>query len=140
MSPRDLIYKEECYAVIGACFEVYKIKGSGFLEEVYQECLEIELGLRNIPFVAKPKLELEYKGNKLRKGFVPDLTSHGKIIIELKAVSNLGDEHRAQVLNYLNASGFQLGLLINFAHCPLLQWERIALNQNPSQKPPTLLS
>ena len=67
------------------------------------------------------------KGHSLKQGFVADLVCFDKIIVELKAVSRLVDEHRAQVLNYLNASGFKLGLLVNFGHHPKLEWERIVL-------------
>lgn len=124
---KDLIYPEECYKVVGACFEVYKEKGCGFLESVFQECLELELGLQGVPYDAQRALRLEYKGQPLRQGFVADFVCFDKIIVELKAVSHLVDEHRAQVLNYLNATGFRLGLLVNFGHHPKLEWERIVL-------------
>ena len=104
---------------------MYKEKGCGFLEAVYQECLEIELRLCNVPFVSQPKLKLEYKGRKLDSTYQPGLICFGKIIVELKAVSELTDQHRAQVHNYLKATGMRLGLLINFAHHPKTQIERI---------------
>jgi GxxExxY protein len=94
------LHKDETYGIIGACFEVYKEKGCGFLEAVYQECMEIELGLQGIPFAAKKPLRLEYKGRPLRQAYEPDLICFEKIIVELKAVSVLADEHRAQVINY----------------------------------------
>jgi GxxExxY protein len=122
----ELIYKEESYKIIGACFEVYTDKGAGFYEPVYHECLGIEFELQGIPAVSKPKQELEYKGRKLQQTFEPDYLCHRKIIVELKAVAELLNEHRAQVLNYLKATGFQLGLLVNFGHSPKLQYERIA--------------
>ncbi|WP_193212920.1 GxxExxY protein [Luteolibacter marinus] len=121
----ELIYKKEAYDLIGACFEVYNEMGSGFLEDVYQEALESELGRRSLPFVSKPKLEIWYKGNLLTKKYEPDLVAWSKIIVELKAVSNLTDEHRAQVHNYLKASSFRLGLLVNFGKPKDLQYERI---------------
>ena len=123
----ELIYREESYKIMGACFEVYKEKGCGFTEPVYQECLEIEFGRQGIPFVAQPKLELEYKGTKLEQFFVPDFVCFGSIIVELKALSKLIDEHRAQVLNYLHAMNFRLGLLINFGHYPKVEYERIVV-------------
>jgi GxxExxY protein len=126
----DLIYREESYAIIGAFFEVYKDKGHGFLEPVYQECMEIELALRGIPFEAQKKLRLEYKGHPLKHGYEPDLLCFGKIVVELKAVSKLTDEHRAQLINYLHATGMKLGLLVNFGHHPDLEYERIVLTQN----------
>lgn len=120
-----LIYKEECFQLIGACFEVYNEKGCGFTEPVYQECLEIELGLRGLPFAAQASLPLSYKQRPLRHRFQPDFICMGKIILELKAVSALTDEHRSQVLNYLHATGFKLGLLVNFGHQGRLEWERV---------------
>ncbi|WP_153555914.1 GxxExxY protein [Roseimaritima sediminicola] len=122
----DLIYKDECYRIIGACFEVYNDKGCGFHEPVYQECMEIELGYQGFAFVPQQTLQLYYCGKRLRQKFVPDLICFGKIIVELKAVSQLNDEHRAQVLNYLNATGFELGVLVNFGSHPKLEWERLA--------------
>lgn len=121
----DIIYKEESYQIMGACFEVYNEKGAGFLEPVYQECLELELGIQGIPFVAQPGLALEYKGKPLSKTYAPDLVCFGKIIVELKAVSELSNEHRAQTHNYLKATGMRLGLLVNFGHYPKLEYERI---------------
>lgn len=124
---KDLIYAEECYKIIGASFEVYKDKGSGFLEGVFQECLELELEFQEIPFVPQQPLALSYKGHPLKQKYVADLVCYNKIIVELKAVERLADEHRAQLLNYLNATGHRLGLLINFGHYPKLEWERLAL-------------
>ncbi len=125
-----LIYKEESYKILGACFEVYKERGCGLLEAVYQECLEIELNLADIPFSSQEALTLYYKGRKLKQTYVPDFECYNKIIVELKAVKELCDEHRAQVFNYLRATGFQLGLLINFGHYPKLEYERIVLTQH----------
>src|SRR5436190_10123356 len=107
----ELLFKEESYAIIGACFEVYKDKGCGFLESVYQECLALEFGFQGIPFDPQCKLNLSYKGHSLTLSFVPDFICFGKIIVELKAVSSVADEHRAQVHNYLKATGHRLGLL-----------------------------
>ena len=123
----EIIYRKESYKIMGACFEVYKEKGCGFTEPVYQECLEIEFGRQGIPFAAQPKLELEYKGTKLEQFFIPDFVCFGSIIVELKALSKLIDEHRAQVLNYLHAMNFRLGLLINFGHYPKVEYERIVV-------------
>ncbi len=121
----ELIYKQESFDLIGACFEVYNEMGCGFLEDVYQEALEDELSRRLIPFVAKPKLEIYYKGRLLTKKYEPDVVAHSKIIVELKAVSGLTEEHRAQVHNYLKASSFKLGILVNFGKPKDLQYERI---------------
>ena len=124
---KDLVYAEECYKLIGACFEVYKDKGSGFLEAVFQECLELELGFQTIPFTAQSQLSLAYKGHRLKQRYVADFLCYDKIVIELKAVEKLTDEHRAQLLNFLNATGLRLGLLVNFGHHPKLEWERMVL-------------
>jgi len=124
-----LIYSDESHAILGACFEVYKVMGCGFLEAVYQECLNIELRERGIPFISQCDITLHYKGQSLKQKFKPDLICFNKIIIEVKAVSNLADEHRAQILNYLNAARFPLGLLINFGHHPGLEYERFILSK-----------
>ena len=120
-----IVFREESYAIMGACFEVYKEKGCGFLEPVYQESLELEFGLQKIPFHAQSQLALSYKGVVLKQRYVPDFICFEKIIVELKAVSELNDEHRAQVHNYLKATGHRLGLLVNFGHYPKLEYERI---------------
>lgn len=122
-----IIYREESYAIMGACFEVYKEKGSGFLEQVYQECLEFELETQSIPFASKRELSLNYKGRPLKSKYVPDLLCYDKIIVELKAGKELAEDHRAQLHNYLKATGHRLGLLINFGHYPKLEYERIVL-------------
>ncbi len=121
----EFVHGEETHALLGACFEVYKEKGCGFLESVFQECLELELTDRAIPFRIQPQLVLEYKGRRLRQTYQPDFVCYGKIILEIKAVTKLADEHRAQVHNYLKATGLRVGLLVNFGHHPLIQHERI---------------
>jgi GxxExxY protein len=121
----ELIYKEESYAIIGACFEVYKDKGCGFLEPVYRERLEIELEFQRIPFLSKPPQTLQYRARTLVQTFSPDFICYEKIILEMKAASAVCDEHRAQVLNYLNATACELGLLVNFGHYPRLEYERL---------------
>ncbi|MBN2684311.1 MAG: GxxExxY protein [Pontiellaceae bacterium] len=125
----EMIHKEEAYQIIGACFEVYKEKGCGFLEEVYQEALELELEMQGIPFSAQDEIKLFYKGREMKRHYIPDLLVFGKIIIELKAVDQLTEKHRAQVINYLHASGCELALLVNFGHYPKLEWERIVLQK-----------
>ena len=121
----EIICKEESYRIVGACFEVYNEKGNGFTEPIYQECLEIELGLQQIPNQPKAHLPLTYKGQPLHQRFQPDFICFGKVILEIKAVSALTDEHRSQVLNYLNATGYRLALLVNFGAHGKLEWERI---------------
>jgi len=121
----EFIYGEETRALLGACFEVYKEKGCGFLEAVFQECLQLELTDRQIPFRIQPVLRLEYKGRELRQVYQPDFLCFDKVILEIKAVTKLADEHRAQVHNYLRATRLRVGLLVNFGHYPLVEHERI---------------
>jgi GxxExxY protein len=121
---KDLIHAEECYKIVGACFEAYRDKGSGFLEGVFQECLELELGFQGVPYAAQSSLPLSYKGPPLKQRYVANIICYGKVVVELKTVSRLVDEHRSQLLNYLNATGHRLGLLVNFGHHPELEWER----------------
>ena len=121
----DFPLKEEGYAVLGAVFAVYEEMGCGFLEAVYQECLEKELDEGQIPFTVKPVLSIVYKGQSLRQTYQPDLICFDKIILELKAVTELSPEHRAQLHNYLKATGLTVGYLVNFGHYPKVQFERI---------------
>jgi GxxExxY protein len=121
----EIILAEESYQIIGACFEVYNEMGSGFLESVYQECLEIEFQDRGIPFVPQLPLELRFKGRLLKRKYEPDFICFGKIIVEIKAVKELSSEFRAQVYNYLRATGHRLGLLVNLGQYPKLEYERI---------------
>jgi GxxExxY protein len=121
----EFVYGSETHALLGACFEVYKEKGSGFLEAVFQECLELELADRRIPFRAHPELQLAYKGRLLRHTYQPDFVCYDKVVLEIKVVSKLADEHRAQVHNYLKAAGLRVGLLVNFGHYQLVEHERI---------------
>jgi GxxExxY protein len=132
----DYPLKESTYPLIGACFEVYNEKGCGFTEPVYQDCLEIELRIRGIPFDGQKQLPLAYKGHPLTKTFVPDFLCFDKVILEIKAVSALTDVHRAQVLNYLNAADLEVGLLVNFGHYPKLEYERIINHHKKRETPP----
>ncbi len=122
-----IIYKEESYAIQGAVFDVYREMGCGFLEAVYQECLEKELFARNIPFIAQPELKLWYKGERLNQRYKPDIICYDKIIVELKAVKQIAPEHEAQLINYLKATEMKLGLLINFGTYPKVMIKRLAL-------------
>jgi GxxExxY protein len=121
----EIVYKEESYRIMGACFEVYKEMGCGFLEGVYQECLDLELCQQSIPFTPQSELRLTYKGVTLKHTYVPDFICFGTIIVEIKAVQELADIHRAQLHNYLKAAQCTLGLLVNFGHHPKVEYERI---------------
>ena len=119
-----IMFKDESYQIMGACFEVYKEKGNGFLEAVYQECLSIEFADQNIPFIEKPKIRLNYKGRELKQTYEPDFLCFGEIIIEIKTTKQLANEHKAQVINYLKSTDKQLGLLVNFGYHPKIEYER----------------
>jgi GxxExxY protein len=121
----ELIYKDESYAIIGACFAVYRDKGCGFLESVYHECLQIEQEFQRIPFLSTPPQTLQYRSRTLIQTFSPDFICYDKVILEIKAVSELCEEHRAQVLNYLSATDCKLGLLVNFGHYRGMEYERL---------------
>jgi len=109
-----ILFKEESYKIIGACMEVHKTLGCGFLEPVYQEALAIEFRRQGIPFEQEKELTITFKGIELEKKYNADFVCYGKIILETKAVKELCDNHRAQIINYLKATKFKLGLLVNF--------------------------
>jgi len=116
--------QQEGYDFMAAAFAVYNEIGNGFTEEIYQEALEMELQDRKIPFVPQPELGICYKGKPLRKKFRPDLMVFSSIVVELKAVAFLTDEHKAQLLNYLKATGKPVGYLVNFGCREELEWKR----------------
>jgi GxxExxY protein len=122
----ELIFKEEVYAIVGAAMEVHRENGFGFSEPVYQECLEIELASRNIPFVPQKEMPIFYKGKQIKKTYIADFIAYGKIIVELKALDKLTSREEAQVINYLKVSKLEVGVLINFGAASL-EWKRIVL-------------
>ncbi len=122
-----ILYEAESYKIMGACFEVHNRMGRGFLEAVYQECLAIEFTERRIPFMPQHKLPIIYKGRTLQQFYKADFVCYDKIIVEVKAVSRLVNEHRAQAIHYLRATGLRLGILINFCGGPDLEYDRLAL-------------
>lgn len=122
-----LVHGAETFEILGACFEVYREKGCGFLEAVFHECLAHEFQLRGIPARSEVPISLSYKGRSLRATYVADFLCFGRVLVELKAVTRLADEHRAQVQNYLHAARLRVGLLVNFGHFPKLEYERYVL-------------
>ena len=122
-----IYYKQESYDIIGAAFEVYNKLGHGFLEAVYQECLEIEFKKRGIPYEREKDIKIFYDGIELTQSYRADFVCYDKIIVELKAVSSLDDAHHAQVYNYLHATGYKLGILLNFGCSDELEKQRIVL-------------
>jgi GxxExxY protein len=121
----ELLYSDESYLIRGAVFEVYREMGCGFLEAVYQECLQREFCKQGIQFVSQVELMLFYKQEKLQQIYKADFICYGKIIVELKAAKELTNEHRAQLHNYLKATGISLGFLVNFGHYPKAIIERV---------------
>ena len=120
----QLILKDEVYAIAGAAIEVHRELGPGFLEAVYQEAMKLELSVRSVPFEAEKPISIEYKGQRLSQNYFADLVCFGQIIVELKALSRLSGSEQAQVLNYLKATGFKVGILINFGSRGKLEWKR----------------
>ena len=123
---QEFLCKDECYSIIGSAMEVHKQLGYGFLESVYQEALAHEFVSSSVPFEKEKILEIEYKGITLKKKFIADFVCFDSIIVELKAVDALNDEHISQVINYLRATNLRLGLLINFG-AGKLQYKRVIL-------------
>ena len=119
-----LYHSNESYAINGAAMRVYNVLGHGFLESVYQEALAIEFTKRGIPYQREKELKIYYDGKELQQTYRADFVCYDDIIVEIKAVSELDGSHRSQVYNYLKATGFKLGLLINFGHYNGIQIER----------------
>jgi GxxExxY protein len=105
---------QRTYKIIGAAMEVHKEPGSGFLEAVYQEALEREFNYQNIPHNSQPQVGIEYKGEPLGKKYEPDFICDDAVIVEIKAMNKLSSNEHAQIINYLKAAKFKVGLLINF--------------------------
>ena len=124
---KEIFLKEEVYAIVGAAMDVYYQLGRGFLEPVYQEALGIEFRRRRIPFEAQEEIVILYKGEALKKKYVADFICYGQIVIELKALEGLGGRDVGQLLNYMKATRFSVGLLINFGSPVRLEWHRYVI-------------
>jgi len=120
----ELIFKQEVYEIIGAAIEVHKTLGHGFLEAVYQEAIEYELSDRKIPFRSQVELRIKYKERYLNRTYIADIVAYDKIIVELKALSALSGKDESQIINYLKATGYKVGVLINFGQPYKLEWKR----------------
>lgn len=127
LNSSDVLFAEESYKIRGAVYQVYKTLGCGFLEPVYQEALEIELKARGIPFRPQMHLPIMYRGQVLKQYYQADIVCYDKIILELKALSNITGEHRAQLMNYLKITKIKLGFLINFGHFPEVEIQRMVV-------------
>lgn len=119
----ELVMKDEVYALVGAALDVHKILGCGFLEPVYQEALAFEFSARGIPYQEQFKLKIKYKERFLNKGYAADFLVYNKIILEIKAEEHILQIDHAQVINYLKASGMEVGVLINFGSRQM-EWKR----------------
>jgi GxxExxY protein len=127
----EIVFKQEVYNIVGACMEVHRELGYGFLEAIYHEALMVELNARNIPFETNVKLQVNYKSHPLSKAYFADIICYNKIIVELKASEGIAPEHVSQVINYLKATDYQLGLLVNFG-TKSLQYKRVIHSKSPT--------
>ena len=123
---REMILKDEVYAIVSAAMEVSNVLGAGFVQAVYQEALDLELNMRGVPYQAQVPLQIAYKGHILSKEYVPDFICFDQIIVEIKALKHLTTIEEAQLLNYLKATRRPVGLLLNFGS-PKLEWKRMVL-------------
>jgi GxxExxY protein len=129
----ELLFKDESYAIIGACIEVYNELGPGFLEAVYHEALEYEVADRGIVFLSKPQLVIRFKQRVLTTPYEADFLCYEQIVLEIKATRETAQKHEAQLIHYLKATGLSLGMLINFGHHPDLQYKRFVRTQRASE-------
>ena len=119
-----IIYQDESFAIIGAAMEVHKQLGCGFVEKVYQDALEIELNLRNIPYKREKHLPIFYKWQQIKHDYFADFICYDKIVIECKATSEILDIHKIQTLNYMKINQYKLGIVLNFSQ-QSLEYKRI---------------
>jgi len=132
----ELLYREETYAIIGAAMTVHQELGHGFLEAVYQEALENEFIIRKIPYKREKPITIYYKDKPLNKGYIVDFICYDKILLEIKALSSIINDHKAQVLNYLTATKLNLGLIFNFGslsleHLRIINEKSALIRENP---------
>ncbi len=131
---RELILKDEVFAIVSCAMEISNGLGHGLIEKNYENALAVEFAFRKIPFLQQVRYAVNWRNVKVGE-FIPDLIAYEQIIIETKTIDYITDFERGQVLNYLRITGLQVGLILNFKK-PRLEWERIALSQRP--QPPTL--
>lgn len=120
----DILFKEESYKIIGACFEVHKILGHDFKEVIYKDALEMGFAKIEVPFQREKSYTIMYKEQKLKHYFIADFIIYNNIILEIKIGNFIGDPYIKQTLNYLKASGLRLGIVINFGK-PSLEYQRV---------------
>ena len=124
---KELIYKTEVYAIVGAAMEVYNYFGAGFAESIYQEAMEIEFALRGIPFERQKRMCVSYKDHPLTCQYIADLVCYGSVIMELKTLREMTAREQGQLLNNLKITGLLVGVLINFGDPARLDWHRLVL-------------
>jgi len=125
---RELLLKEEVYAVVGSAMEVLKVLGHGLLEKPYENALVVELGLRGIPVQQQPRFRVAYKGVDVGE-YVPDLITHKLVVVDTKVIEMITDNELGQMLNYLKITGLEVGVILNFQR-PKLEWKRVVLEKN----------
>ena len=128
MPETDLLHNEVTREIIGAAMEVHRTLGSGFIESVYEESLAIEFDIRKVQYERQKEIEVVYKG-KTAKQFVCDFLVEGKVLVEMKALRDITAVEEAQLLNYLKATGLEVGLLINFGQSSL-RYKRLVLQRH----------
>src|SRR5574344_2405950 len=128
-----ILFEERTHSIINACMNVHNELGNGFLEPVYQSALALEFGFQDIPYTREYKISVFYRGLKLDHKYIADFICYDSIIVELKAASCLVKAHKAQVINYLAAMDYKIGLLINFGQNSL-KWERISYLHDNKEK------
>ena len=121
----ELLYKEEVYQVVGCAMEVLNTLGNGLLEKPYENALVVEFQQQGIPYAQQPRFPVIYKSVNVGE-YIPDLIVFDKIIVDTKAIEKIGNNEKAQIINYLKITGLRVGLLLNFKHAKL-EWERIVL-------------
>jgi GxxExxY protein len=124
----------ETYAVIGAAMEVHKQLGHGFLEAVYQEALALEFAGQKIPFLREVALQVRYKNHLLTCAYKADFICYDNVLVELKALGEITGVEEAQLINYLKATGFERGLLLNFG-APSLEYKRFVFTLQRNLRP-----
>ena len=126
---RELILRDEVYAVVGCAMEALNVLGHGLHERVYENALCIEFRLQRIEFGQQERHRVLYKGEVVGE-YVPDLVVKKALIVDTKTIDRITDHERGQMLNYLRITGLQVGVILNFKHARL-EWERIILTKEP---------
>ena len=122
---RELILKDEVFAVVGCAMEVLNELGHGLLEKPYENALVVEFGLRSIPFSQQPRFDVMYKSVSVGE-YIPDLITHNQLVVDTKVIERITDHEIGQIMNYLKITGLKVGLILNFKRADL-EWKRVVL-------------